>query len=82
MADDVVERQAGTGVALTHTGMTFESLGAQHRGSENTMADIRVGAMAVDAWGVGLADTDVVEHRRLFHKLAVEVKAWVKSDYL
>ena len=74
MAHDVGEGEAGSGVPLAHACMALKPLGTQHGCPEDAVADVRMGAMAVDAGCVGLADADVVKHGRLLHELAVDVQ--------
>ena len=72
LTDDVVERQTGAGVALAHEGMTRQTVLAQHLGPKDAVADVGLGAVAVDAGGVGAADADVVQHGCLAHKVDVK----------
>ena len=69
-------------MAFKQAGMTRQSLDAQHLCSENAVADVWFRAMTVYAWSIGLYDADVVEHRRLFDEVAVEIQFGVQRNNL
>jgi hypothetical protein len=59
-------------MAFAHTGMTLQPMKAQHLRADETMADIWLCTIAVDAWRIAAYDADVVEHRCLDEKGTVE----------
>ena len=60
-------------MALAYQGVSCETLGAQHIGTDDAVAYVRFGAGAVYRRGIAAHYTYIVEHRGATHKLAVGV---------
>ena len=60
----------------------FQSLLAHEFGAKSSVEQVGLRAVAVDARRVGEEDADVVQHGRLFHKLAVDGECRVAARYL
>lgn len=74
LRNDVVEGQSGTGMTLADTGVTLgQSLAAQHFSTTDTMTYVRLRAVTLNAWGIYADDSDVVKHRSLLYKVAVDM---------
>lgn len=74
LLNDFLLRQSGSRMTLTDAGMTGEALGAHHLCPDESVTEIRLRAETADLRGVATADTDIVEHRRLFHEATVEMQ--------
>lgn len=75
LRNDVVEGQSGAGMTLADTGVTLgQSLAAQHFSTTDTMTYVRLRAVTLYAWGIYANDSDVVKHRSLLHKIAVDMQ--------
>jgi hypothetical protein len=61
-------------MALGHAGVTLEALAAENLCAQKAVTDIRLFAEARNARSVAAEDADVVEHRRLFDKSAVDIE--------
>lgn len=74
LRNDVVEGQSGAGMTLADTGVTlWQSLAAQHFSTTDTMTYVRFRAMTLYTWGIYADDSDVVKHRSLLYKVAVDM---------
>ena len=74
LRNDVVEGQSGAGMTLADTGVTLgQSLAAQHFSTTDTMAYVRLRAVTLYAWSIHADDADVVKHRSLLYKVAVDM---------
>ena len=74
LRNDVVEGQSGAGMTLADTGVTLgQSLAAQHFSTTDTMAYVRLCAVTLYAWSIHADDSDVVKHRSLLYKVAVDM---------
>lgn len=65
-------RDARSGVTLANAGMTWESFGTEHVGTETTVKNIGRGAMAMDAGRIAMKNADVVQQGGFFEKRAVD----------
>lgn len=74
LRNDVVEGQSGAGMTLADAGVTLgQSLAAQHFSTTDTMAYVRLCAMTLNAGSIYADDADVVKHRSLLYKVAVDM---------
>lgn len=74
LRNDVVEGQSGTGMTLADTGVTFgQSLAAQHFSTTDAMTYVRLRAVTLNAGSIYADDADVVKHRSLLYKVAVDM---------
>lgn len=74
LRNDVVEGQSGAGMTLADTGVTLgQSLAAQHFSTTDTMTYVRLHAVTLYTWGIYADDSDVVKHRSLLYKVAVDM---------
>lgn len=74
LRNDIVEGQSGTGMTLADTGVTLgQSLAAQHFSTTDTMMYVRLRAVTLNAGGIYADDSDVVKHRSLLYKVAVDM---------
>lgn len=74
LRNDVVEGQSGAGMTLADTGVTLgQSLTAQHFSTTDTMTYVRFRAMTLNAGSIYADDSDVVKHRSLLYKVAVDM---------
>ena len=74
LRNDVVEGQSGAGMTLADTGVTLgQSLAAQHFSTTDTMTYVRLLAVTLYAWSIHADDADVVKHRSLLYKVAVDM---------
>lgn len=74
LRNDVVEGQSGAGMTLADTGVTlWQSLAAQHLSTTDTMTYVRLRAVTLYTWGIYADDSDVVKHRSLLYKVAVDM---------
>lgn len=74
LRNDVVEGQSGAGMTLADTGVTLgQSLAAQHFCTTDTMTYVRLRAMTLNAGSIYADDSDVVKHRSLLYKVAVDM---------
>lgn len=74
LRNDVVEGQSGAGMTLADTGVTLgQSLAAQHFSTTDTMTNVRLRAMTLNAGSIYADDADVVKHRSLLYKVAVDM---------
>lgn len=69
---DLLGSQARARMTLCYMGMTRKPDASEELGTEVAVLDVWLRTMAVDAWGVGEVDADVVEHRRLVEEGLVE----------
>ena len=58
-------------MAFCHTGMSGKSLGTEYLATYRAVPQVGLCPMTMDAGGVTTVDADVVQHRRLLHKLYV-----------
>lgn len=74
LRNDIVEGQSGTGMTLADTGVTLgQFLAAQHFSTTDTMTYVRLRAMTLNAGGIYADDSNVVKHRSLLYKIAVDM---------
>lgn len=74
LRNDVVEGQSGTRMTLADTCITLgQSLAAQHFCTTDAMTNVWFCAMTLNAGGIYADDSDVVKHRSLLYKVAVDM---------
>lgn len=74
LRNDVVEGQSGAGMTLADTGVTLgQSLAAQHFCTTDTMTNVWFCAVTLYTWSIYADDSDVVKHRSLLYKVAVDM---------
>lgn len=74
LRNDVVEGQSGAGMTLADTGKTlWQTLAAQHFSTTDAMTNVWFCAMTLNAGGIYADDSDVVKHRSLLYKVAVDM---------
>lgn len=74
LRNDVVEGQSGAGMTLADTGVTlWQTLAAQHFSAADAMTNVRLRAMTLNAGSIYADDSDVVKHRSLLYKVAVDM---------
>ncbi len=78
----IVERESGSGVALTHKGMMRKPLTAHQFRPECAMADIWRIAKTLYAGSVTKEDANVVEHGCLLDKLQIKIENRTAERYL
>lgn len=75
LRNDIVECQSGAGMTLADTSITLgQSLTAQHFSTTDTMTYVRLRAVTLYTWGIYANDSDVVKHRSLLYKVAVDMQ--------
>lgn len=75
LRNDVVKGQSGAGMTLADTGVTLgQSLTTQHFCTTDTMTYVRLRAVTLYAWSIYADDTNVVKHRNLLYKIAVDMQ--------
>lgn len=75
LRNDVVEGQSGAGMTLADTGVTLgQSLAAQHFSTTDTMTNVWFCAVTLYTWSIHADDADVVKHRSLLYKVAVDMQ--------
>lgn len=75
LRNDVIEGQSGASMTLADTGVTLgQSLTAQHFSTTDTMTYVRLHAVTLYTWGIYADDSDVVKHRSLLYKVAVDMQ--------
>lgn len=74
LRNDVVECQSGAGMTLADTGVTLgQSLAAQHFSTTDAMTYVRLRAVTLYTGSIYTDDSDVVKHRSLLYKVAVNM---------
>lgn len=74
LRNDVVEGQSGAGMTLADTGVTLgQSIAAQHFSTTDAMTYVRLRAVTLYTWSIYADDADVVKHRSLLYKVAVDM---------
>lgn len=74
LRNDIVECQSGAGMTLADTGVTLgQSLAAQHFSTTDAMTNVRLSAVTLYTWGIYADNSDVVKHRSLLYKVAVDM---------
>lgn len=74
LRNDVVEGQSGAGMTLADAGVTLgQSIAAQHFSTTDTMTYVRLHAVTLYTWGIYTNDSNVVKHRSLLYKVAVDM---------
>ena len=74
LRNDVVKGQSGAGMTLADTGVTLgQSLAAQHFSTTDAMTNVWLRAVTLYTWGIYADDSDVVKHRSLLYKVAVDM---------
>ena len=75
LRNDVVEGQPGTRMTLADTSITLgQSLTTQHFSTTDTMTYVRLRTVTLYTWGIYADDTNVVKHRSLLYKVAVDMQ--------
>ena len=75
LRNDVVEGQSGTRMTLADTGVTLgQSLAAQHFSTTDAMTNVWFCAMTLNAGSIYTNDSNVVKHRSLLYKVAVDMQ--------
>ena len=69
-------------MALADKRMTLIARLMQHPRPDDTVADIRLRAKALNAWCIACHDADVMQHRRFLKKFLVKPQLWVCMGYL
>lgn len=74
LRNDIVECQSGAGMTLADTSITLgQSLAAQHFSTADAMTNVWFRAVTLYTWGIYADDSDVVKHRSLLYKVAVDM---------
>lgn len=74
LRNDIVEGQSGAGMTLAYTGVTLgQSLAAQHFSTTDAMTNVWLRTVTLYTWGIYADDSDVVKHRSLLYKVAVDM---------
>lgn len=74
LRNDVVEGQSGTRMTLADTSITLgQSLTTQHFSTTDAMTNVWFCAMTLNAGSIYTNDSDVVKHRSLLYKVAVDM---------
>lgn len=74
LRNDIVEGQSGAGMTLADTGVTlWQTLAAQHFCAADAMTNVWFYAMTLNAGSIYADDSDVVKHRSLLYKVAVDM---------
>lgn len=74
LRNDVIEGQSGAGMTLADTCVTLgQSLAAQHFSTTDAMTNVWFCAVTLYTWGIYADDSDVVKHRSLLYKVAVDM---------
>lgn len=74
LRNDVVEGQSGTRMTLADTSITLgQSLAAQHFSTTDAMTNVWFCAMTLNAGSIYTNDSNVVKHRSLLYKVAVDM---------
>ncbi len=74
LRNDVVEGQSGTRMTLADTSVTLgQSLAAQHFSTTDAMTNVWFCAMTLNAGSIYTNDSNVVKHRSLLYKVAVDM---------
>ena len=75
LRNDVIEGQSGAGMTLADTSITLgQSLTTQHFSTADAMTNVWLRAMTLNAGGIYADDSDVVKHRSLLYKVAVDMQ--------
>ncbi len=75
-------RDAGTGMALAHAGMTGEALGTHYLGTDDAVTDIRLSAETLYAGRIGTENTNVMEHGSLLKKYFIKIQLRMTGRYV
>lgn len=74
LRNDVVEGQSDAGMTLADTGVTlWQTLATQHFSTTDTMTYVRLSAVTLYTWSIYADDSNVVKHRSLLYKVAVDM---------
>ena len=74
LRNDVVKGQSGAGMTLADTGVTlWQTLAAQHFCAADAMTNVWFCAVTLYTWGIYADDSNVVKHRSLLYKVAVDM---------
>lgn len=74
LRNDVIEGQSCAGMTLADTCVTLgQSLAAQHFSTTDAMTNVWFCAVTLYTWGIYADDSDVVKHRSLLYKVAVDM---------
>lgn len=74
LRNDVVKGQSGAGMTLADTGVTlWQTLATQHFSTTDTMTYVRLRAVTLYTWSIYADNTNVVKHRSLLYKVAVDM---------
>ena len=75
LSDNLLSRDTGTRVPLTHPSMSIQSHCVKHFSTNDTVQDVRFPTVAVDARSIGTAHANVVQHRSFLNKLDINGRA-------
>ena len=74
LRNDIVEGQSGAGMTLADAGVTlWQTLTTQHFSTTDTMTYVRFRAVTLYTWSIYANDSNVVKHRSLLYKVAVDM---------
>lgn len=74
LRNDVIEGQSGAGMTLADTSITlWQTLAAQHFSTADAMTNVWLCAVTLYTWGIYADDSNVVKHRSLLYKVAVDM---------
>lgn len=80
--DYLLTTDSRTCMALADKRMTLIARLTQHPRPDDTMADVRLYAKALDTWRIACHDANVMQHRRFLKKFLVKPQLWVCMGYL
>ena len=69
---NVVQRQSCARVPFAHHGMAKQPQAVEHFATHDSVTDVGLGALTMNAWRIHLDDAYVVEHSGLAHKFGVD----------
>ena len=72
LSDNLLGRDTGTRMPLTHPSMTIQPHRVKHLTTKDTMQDVRLATIAADAWSIGTAHADVMQHGSFLDKLDID----------
>ncbi len=71
LSDDLGCREASAGVTFTHPAVTEQAHRIKHLATHDAVQDVGFSAMTMDAWSIGAAHADVMQHGSLLNKLNI-----------
>ena len=72
---NVVQRQPCARVPLAHHGMAEKPQAVEHFATHDSVTDVGLSALTMNAWRIHLDDAYVVEHSGLVHKFGIDGSA-------